>query len=370
MEETLSGQAATHPRRPEEPPGALKRFAGRVAIATLVVGGIVVAAMLLWEARLVVALLFSAIIVAAALRPSVDWLSGRRVPRGIAVAVHYLALIALVAVGLWLVVPVAVDQVQAALGQPHPLRDEARQATGIKHDILVALDRKLNDLPSGSRLVDPAFEYGRKAVEVVLGMFFVLAASAYWTLERDRAVGFLCSLLPVPRRKTVRDAWALIELRLGAFVRGQAVLVALVSTVLSACFWAIGLPYWLLVGIFAGVVEIVPVIGPLAAGAVAVGIGLSESAHLAFLAAAVVITVRLLEDYVVIPRVLGHSVGLSPLVVLVSVTTVGLVLGGFAVILAVPIASILVTLIDIVLRDKDPAEEPAPAVLFPAKDLE
>jgi len=56
--------------------------------------------------------------------------------------------------------------------------------------------------------------------------------------------------------------------------------------------------------------------------------------------------------------------------VLVSVTTVGLVLGGFAVILAVPIASILVTLIDIVVREKDPAEEPAPSVLFPAKDIE
>jgi predicted PurR-regulated permease PerM len=56
--------------------------------------------------------------------------------------------------------------------------------------------------------------------------------------------------------------------------------------------------------------------------------------------------------------------------VLVSVTTVGRVLGGFGVILAVPLASILVTLIDIVVRDKDPAEEPVPAVLFPAKDLE
>jgi len=56
--------------------------------------------------------------------------------------------------------------------------------------------------------------------------------------------------------------------------------------------------------------------------------------------------------------------------VLVSVTTVGLVLGGFAVILAVPLASILVTVIDIAVRDKDPAEEPVPAVLFPANDLE
>ena len=348
----------------------LTRFAGRVAIATLVVAGIVVAAVVAWEARLVVALLFTAIILAAALRPGVDLLAGRGIPRGVGVLLHYAVLVGILAVGLWFVVPAATGQVEVALGDQHELRQEARQSTGIKHDILIALDRKLSDVPSGSSLIDPAVEYGRKAFEAIVGTFFVLAASAYWIVERDRAVDLVCSLLPRPRRKTVRDTWELMELRLGAFVRGQAVLVALVATVLSACFWAIGLPYWLLVGVFAGVVEIVPVIGPLAAGIVAVGVGLSQSAHLAVLAGIVVIAVRLLEDYVVLPRVLGHSVGLSPLVVLVSVTTVGLVLGGFAVILAVPLASIVVTLVDIVVRDKDPATEPVPSVLFPANDLE
>jgi len=348
----------------------LSRWAGRVAIATLVVVGILVTTLVLWKARVVVALLFTAIILAAALRPGVEWLARHRVPRGIGVILHYAALVAILGVGLWFLVPAATDQVQAALGDQHQLRQAAQQSTGIKHDVLMALDRKLNDLPSGSSLIDPAVEYGRKAFEVIVGIFFVLAASAYWIIERERAVDAVCSVLPCARRKTVRDAWDLIELRLGAFVRGQAVLVALVAVVLSACFWAIGLPYWLLVGTFAGIVEIVPVIGPLAAGIVAVGVGLSQSLHLAVLAGLVVIGVRLLEDYVVVPRVLGHSVGLSPLVVLVAVTSTGLVLGGFAVILAVPLASILVTLIDIVVRDKDPAEEPAPSVLFPAKDLE
>ena len=67
----------------------LSWFAGRVAIATLVVAGILVAAVLLWEARIVVALLLSAIILAAALRPGVDWLASHRVPPGIAVVIHY-----------------------------------------------------------------------------------------------------------------------------------------------------------------------------------------------------------------------------------------------------------------------------------------
>jgi predicted PurR-regulated permease PerM len=83
-----------------------------------------------------------------------------------------------------------------------------------------------------------------------------------------------------------------------------------------------------------------------------------------------VLAVRLLEDYLIVPRVLGHSVGLSPLVVLVSVTFVGIVLGGYVVILAVPLASVIVTLIDVVVRDKDPAEEGAPSVIFPGSDSE
>jgi len=77
-----------------------------------------------------------------------------------------------------------------------------------------------------------------------------------------------------------------------------------------------------------------------------------------------------MEDYVIMPRVLGEAVGLSPLLVLFSVTAVGLLFGGFAVILAIPIVAVLTTLIDVVVRDKDPAEEEVPTVLFPAKEAE
>jgi predicted PurR-regulated permease PerM len=168
----------------------------------------------------------------------------------------------------------------------------------------------------------------------------------------------------------VRDTWNLIDAKLGAYVRGQVVLVALVATVLSLAFWAIGLPYWLLVGAFAGLVELIPVIGPLAAGALAVGVGLTISWQTALAAGLAVLVVRLVEDYLVIPRVLGDAVGLTPLVVLVSVTACGLLFGGFAVILAIPLAAVITTLIDVIVRDKDPSEEEVPAVIFSAKDAE
>ena len=153
-------------------------------------------------------------------------------------------------------------------------------------------------------------------------------------------------------------------------MRGQALLIALVGAVLSLVFWAIGLPYWLLIGVFAGIVEIVPVIGPLLAGAVAVGVGLTVSWQLGLAAGITVLVVRLLEDYIVIPRVLGDAVGLSPLLVLFSITSVALLFGEFAVLLAIPLAAVLATLLDVVVRGKDPAEEDVPTVIFSPADSE
>jgi len=343
--------------------------ARRVFLATLIVVGVVVVVLALWKLKVLIALLFLAFIIAAAMRPGIEALARHRVPRGLGIAIHYLALGGLVALLLWLVVPRAVDQVQAAVGGD-ALRTSADEETGWRHDALVALDRWLRELPSTSNLIDHALDATLIGFEIFVGIFFVLASAAYWIFERERAVRLVTSLLPPARRKVVRDTWDLIDLKLGAYVRGQLLLIAAVATVLSLAFWAIGLPYWILVGAFAGIVEIVPVIGPLSAGAVAIGVGLTESWELALAAGVIVLVVRLLEDYLVIPKVLGDAVGLSPLLVLVSVTAVAILFGGFAVLLAIPLAAVLATLVSVILLDKDPAEEEVPTVIFPAQDAE
>jgi predicted PurR-regulated permease PerM len=273
---------------------------------------------------------------------------------------------------LWFVVPRAIDQVQSALGgtTKQQIHQEATHSKGLKHDLLTAIDKRLRKVPKASELLHPAVQVTLTVFEVLIGIFFVLASAAYWIFERDRAVDFVSSLLPRPKRKKLRDTWDLIDLKLGAFVRGQALLIALVGTVLSLAFWAIGEPYFILVGAFAGIVEIVPVIGPLAAGALAIGVGATDSWHVAVAAGICLLVVRLLEDYLIVPRVLGDAVGLSPLLVLISVTAVGILFGGFAVVLAVPLVAVAVTVVDVVVRDVDPAEEDVPTVLFPAKDAE
>lgn len=348
--------------------------AKRAALATLVAGGIVVLALALWKIRLLVALLFFAFIIAAAMRPGVDWLRRHRVPRGFGIALHYLGLFAFIAGLLWLVVPRATDQVERALESaptsPAELEAQANESTGWRRDALEGLQERLAELPSAGELIDPALEAGLIGFEIAIGIFFVLASAAYWIFEREHAVNLVTSLIPRPRRKKVRDTWDLIDLKLGAYVRGQAILIVAVGTVLSLVFWAIGLPYFVLIGAFAGIVEIIPVIGPLAAGAVAIGVGLTVSWQLALAAGITVLVVRLLEDYIVIPRVLGEAVGLSPLLVLFSITSTALLFGEFAVLLAIPLAAVLATLVDVIVRGKDPTEEDVPAVIFTPSDSE
>jgi predicted PurR-regulated permease PerM len=350
----------------------MKDAARKAAVATLSSGGIIVLALALWKLRLILALLFFAFIIAAAIRPSIEWLARHRVPRAIGLALHYLALIGMVALALSYAVPAALHQVDRALSPSGKaqIAQAANTSTGFKHQVLVALQKRLKNLPSGSKLIKPLTQVGITAFEVIIGIFFTLASAAYWIFERDKTIDLVTSMFDRPKRKLIRDTWDLIDAKLGAFVRGQVLLILLVGTALSLLFWAIGEPYWLLIGAFAGLVEIVPVIGPLTAGALAVAVGFTASVHVAVLAVGCVIAVRLLEDYLVMPKLLGEAVGLSPLLVLVSVTTVGILFSGWAVLFAVPLAAIVVTIFDVLFRDVDPAEEEVPAVIFSARESE
>lgn len=349
--------------------------ARRAATVTLVALLIVVAAVVIWKIRAVVALVFLGFIVASAMRPGVEWLHRRgRVPRGLGVLVHYVLLLALLALFLWLVVPRAVDQVHQAIGSvptsTSALHEKAVHSHGIKHEILNALYKRLKRLPSGASLLHPAITVTKTVFEILIGIFFTFAVGAYWIFERDRTIALVQSLVSRRHRRVVRDTWVLIDHKLGAFVRGELVLIVFVAAVLSLAFWLDGLPYWLLIGVFAGLFEIIPVIGPVIAGALAIGVGLTVGWLTALGAGIAVLVLRQLEDYFIAPRVLGHAVGISPLVVLVAVAAIGILLGGFYVLFAIPIAAVLATLLDVVVRDRDPADEDTPTVLFAAKDAE
>jgi predicted PurR-regulated permease PerM len=343
--------------------------ARKAATATLVAVAIVVGALALWKIRIVIALLFLGFVIASAMRPSVEWLYRRAgIPRSVGVVIHYLCFLAAFGLFLYLIVPVAITQIDHAIGEVPTSRSQLHSAAvhshGIRHEILSALDKRLHQLPSGTSLLHPAITVTRTLFEILVGILFMFAVGAYWIFERDSTISLLQSLMPRKHRRVTRDTWVLIDMKLGAFVRGQFLLVIIVATVLSFAFWLDGEPYWLLIGTFAGIVELVPIVGPLTAGAVAIGAGLTVSWVVALGAGIAVLVLRQMQDYIIAPRVMGHAVGLSPLFVLVSVVTVGYLLGPVWVLIATPIAAVVATLVDVIVRGRDPAEEEAPTVLF------
>jgi predicted PurR-regulated permease PerM len=349
-------------------PGSRRADDAEIALVALIAGAVALAVLLtslaLWKGRVVVLLVFLAYTLAAAIRPTVERLVRAGVPRWLAIAVHVAVFAGAVGLLLWAFVPVVFDQTQHALSDlPNDNAGGGRLDT-LKQRALSALERDLSELSDPSVALSAA----TKTLAAVAGIAFTLASAVYWLTARDRLVGVALTLVPAAKREAARDTWLLIDLKLGAVIRTKLALVLFTTAVLSVAFWLIGLPYFLLIAAFAGIVEIVPVIGPLLAGLAAVGAGFTESWQLALLAAACVYGLRVIQDYFVIPRLFGRAVDLPPLVVLVVVSAIALLLGPWWVPLAIPIAAVISTLIDVVVRDRDAGSEPVPTVVVPTDD--
>jgi predicted PurR-regulated permease PerM len=341
-----------------------------VALLTLV-GGMVVlavaaATLALWEGRVVVLLLFLAYTLGAAMRPGVDGLVRFGVPRGFALVGHFALFFGAVVLLLWLVVPVAFEQTQQALTDVprHDAATDQGLVSSIREQALSSLESRLREISEP----DTALSTLVGTLAALAGFAFTLAAAAYWVIERDRLVRVVLAVVPHEKRATVRDTWLLIDLKLGAVIRTKLLLVLMTASILSFAFWVIGLPYFLLVGVFAGLVEVLPVIGPLIAGLTAVAAGLTVSWQLGLAAAVVVYGLRIVQDYVINPRLFGRAVHLPPLAVLLAVSAVALLLGPWWVPLAIPLTAVVSTLLDVLVWKTNPGEEAVPTVLTSTDD--
>jgi predicted PurR-regulated permease PerM len=321
----------------------------RVAKATAAAIAVGAAAFGIWQVRSVLILLLLAITFAAAIRPGVERLGRHHVPESLAILLHFLVVGGVFALLVWLAVPPALHQIGHALGHA----PSGSHTNGVGERALVWLHRQLGRLPSASALVHPVATYGEKAGEAVVGVFFTLAATWYCVSERDSIITLLTTLSPEAKREKARATYLAIDRRLGAYTRLRFAMVFAVGAVLSAGFYVIGLNYWLLVGAFVGLIEIVPMIGPLVGSILVLAVGVPQSLHVAGLSLLWLVVVREFQNYVVNPRI-GRTVGLSPLVTLLCVSVVGVLFGGLAVILAVPFTSAVATLIDVLVLDHEP----------------
>jgi predicted PurR-regulated permease PerM len=212
-----------------------------------------------------------------------------------------------------------------------------------------------------------------KVLVFVIALFYLLRDGPHFTR------GFR-ELVPGSQREELVRLGVRINTVLGQYVRGQVVLIAIMATATTLGLSILQVPFSLLLGLLTGVLETIPIVGPITAGAIAVLVSLGHPAPFGWpqttyaLAVAVMYTIfRQVEDYIVIPHVIGRIVELHPLLVIFALLTGGAFAGLLGIILAVPVAASLriVGLYALAkLRDEDPyralgepvavSEEPAP----------
>jgi predicted PurR-regulated permease PerM len=198
------------------------------------------------------------------------------------------------------------------------------------------------------------FTFFPRALMTVIGFFIFLFAGFYFLKDGGAMFKKFLDNIPGKYRNDVNFIFSRINNVLGGYLRGQVFMVFLVSLVLYLALSIVGVRFALILAIFSGFVEIIPIMGPIFAGLIAVLITLSNG-NLSFglgplqgaiIVALVYFVVRQIQDYFVAPAVMGRIVRLHPLIILFAVLAGQHIWGVLGVILAVPVAGIIRILLE------------------------
>jgi predicted PurR-regulated permease PerM len=325
----------------------------------------------------VLTLLFVAILLASALEPMVGLIRARLpLGRGATILVVYAAFFVTVVALAFIVVPKAISQGQEIAASLPSFLDQVRAwAATVRPAILGQSVTELADSVQGiltqSTKPDPnqVVEVGATAAEAAVSLATLLTIVYFWLVQHARLQRYLLAFFPAEGRAGARDAWNEVETRLGLWVRGQLILMGTMGVATGIAYTVLGLPGALLLALIAALAEAIPIIGPLLGAIPAVLVAATVSPQLAVVVAGVYVVIQLVEGSVLVPMVMRNTIGLSPLLVLLSLL-VGAAVGGLVgAFLAVPIvASIEIVLARLQARESPVAQDPA-AIETPDDDV-
>jgi predicted PurR-regulated permease PerM len=306
----------------------------------------------LWVARATLMAFLFAIFFAYLMSPVVNRLEKLLRGRGRAIAVIYVLLIALVVVFFVLVGPkvtregsrlgkslpdlltqLSSGNIANQLGQEHGWSENS---TKLVQSFLASHSDEITQLAqrAGLRVADVAKQ---------AWLFFVVPLLAIFFLKDGRAFSdfLLTSVQSRPQREFLENVLNDLNQMLAHFIRAQLTLAALTLVMYSAVLGAMGVPYALVLGTIGGVLEFIPVVGPLAAGLIIVSVALLMS-YPHWLVLVIFLGIwRLIQDYVSSPRIMGQSMELHPLAAIFGVMAGGEVAGILGIYLSIPVMASL-----------------------------
>jgi predicted PurR-regulated permease PerM len=319
------------------------------------VGAALLAGALLYLGRSVLLPFFLALLIAYVLDPVIDWLEARRIPRAAAILIFVLAMLLAASLLVVGVVPELQRQIErfsrrlpgyreAAEARLAPLvawvREHFPEAIADLREQGVALAKE--NLP---RLLAPIVGFLTRTtsslVNLIVGTLnlVVIPVLAFYLLKDiDRLRAAAATWLPLRWRSQVLEIAGEVDVSLRRFLRGQLTVAAILAVLYALGLSLMGVPLGILVGLVAGLANIVPYLG--------IAVGLIPALGLSFLDAGdplrllgivgVFAGAQALEGMVITPRVVGQELGLHPVVVLVAVIVGGQAFGFLGILLAVP----------------------------------
>lgn len=298
------------------------------------------------RAQLVLVLVILAILFATVIERPVTELAKRHVPRGLAILMMYALIIGGIVLGSILASPLisseAEDFREAGPTQVRELRNDWRVSD---NGILAGpgvnlLDRVLTEIDNPS---SPDEEVTVGIVTGVggglLGALTVFVIAFYYLTEKAFLRQLVLGQIRLESRERVTRTWDAVEAQLGRWLRGQFTLCLIIGTLSLIGYGSMGVQFWPLLGLWAGITEIIPIVGPWIGGAPAVIIAMTQGWDKAIMVTIFVVILQFLENSVLVPRVMRGAVGLSPLTVFVAILAGTQMLGIIGALLAIPVAA-------------------------------
>jgi predicted PurR-regulated permease PerM len=330
----------------------------RVVWATLVLISVVLGFWILYRFNQVVFILFIAMVIGTVIRPAVNWLYQQGIPRVAGIILIYLLIFVFIIGFLLLLAPIIIEQGRTiAVAVPGYYQSLHGWLIHHPNPLLVRLSQSFPDVFPGlnpppemeEQVIDSAgqvFEYVTMTARFGFIAIILLVLILYWTLEGPRAIQSLLLLVPQDQRESIRDLISAIESRLGFYIVGQGVLCVVIGLVALLAYSLIGLPNALVLAIIAGVLEAVPMIGPLLGAIPAAMVALSLGPDKLIWVVVATLVIQQLENTLLVPRVMSKAVGVNPFVTLLSLFAFGSFFGLAGALMAIPIAAIIQLLLN------------------------
>jgi predicted PurR-regulated permease PerM len=302
---------------------------------------------LLYFVRDIILQLFVALLLMTILEPIVIFLTKIKIPKAISVLITYILVLGVLGGVIALIAPALAQQTTNFVNALPAYLANIGINSSISWDLTSGILTQLGAIPG--EILNFTFSIFSNVLSVVTVLIFTF----YMLLTHDKLhdqAGFLFGEDRKERMGRIIRAW---ENKLGKWARGQLLLMFAVGLGMYIGLVLIGIPFALPLAILAGLLEIIPILGPIVAAIPAIIIGFGISPVIGLGVTAVAFLVHQLEGYVLVPKIMEKSVGVSPLLILISIAIGAKLLGVVGVIISVPFVITLQVLAKEYFLDKE-----------------